>query len=88
MADSFVSAFHSLPSPSGRGLPVLIGLGVAGVAALFVADSSYFTVGQNERAYVREFGRVQNVASGPIGRACTSSRRSSPRWTACRSPST
>ena len=67
MADSFVSAFNSLPRPAGRGLPALVGLGVAGVVALFVADQSYFTVGQNERAFVREFGRVQNVATGPIG---------------------
>ncbi len=67
MADSFVTAHSSLPRPIGRRLPALIGLGLAGLAALFVADAAYFTVGQNERAYVREFGRVQNVAAGPIG---------------------
>ena len=66
MADSFITA-HSLPRAGGWGLPALIGLCMAGVAALFVADASYFTVGQNERAYVREFGRVENASAGPIG---------------------
>ena len=67
MADSFITAHTGLPRPIGRRLPALIALGVAGVAALLVADGCYFTVSQNERAYVREFGRVQNVAAGPIG---------------------
>ncbi len=51
----------------GAGLGVLLALGAAGLAALVLADNSYFTVGQNERAFVRQFGRVQNPAAGPVG---------------------
>ncbi len=67
MADSFVTTHTGLPRSSGRRLSALIGLGVAGLLALSIADSCYFIVGQNERAFVREFGRVQNASAGPIG---------------------
>ena len=39
----------------------------AGSSCSALLDASYFTVGQNERAYVRIFGRVQNPSAGPIG---------------------
>ncbi len=49
------------------GVGPLLAVGAAGLVALVLADNSYFTVGQNERAYVRQFGRVENAAAGPIG---------------------
>lgn len=42
-------------------------LGAAGVLGLIAIESCYFTVGQNERAYVRQFGRVVNADQGPVG---------------------
>jgi regulator of protease activity HflC (stomatin/prohibitin superfamily) len=57
-------------APFNRGrIPLIptIALGIAGVAALALADASIFTVGQNERAFVRQFGRVENPGAGPIG---------------------
>ena len=58
---------HS-PIPGARRLPLRwVAAGAAGVAGLLVLQSCYFTVGQNERAYVRQFGRVVNAAAGPIG---------------------
>ena len=62
------SALPRSPFPSIPGLPRRwLALGAAGVLGLMLLDSSYFTVSQNERAYVRQFGRVVNEAAGPIG---------------------
>ena len=46
---------------------LLAAMAVAAVVALWLLDSSYFTVGQNERAFVRQFGRVMDASAGPIG---------------------
>ena len=50
-----------------RGYRVWVGIGVLVAVALWFASACYFTVSQNERAYVRQFGRVVNVADGPVG---------------------
>ncbi len=42
-------------------------LGLAVLVGLWVLSGCYYTVGQNERAYVRQFGRVMDRAGGPIG---------------------
>jgi regulator of protease activity HflC (stomatin/prohibitin superfamily) len=61
-----VSKFQPAAMPRTP-LAAYAALTVAGLVALGLADNSYYTVGQNERAYVRLFGRVQNAAAGPIG---------------------
>lgn len=56
------------PLSAMRGVPRRwLALGAVGIAGLLVLDASYFTVSQNERAYVRQFGRVVNEAAGPVG---------------------
>lgn len=57
------SSFSGVPALTRRRLLA----GAAVVAGLVTLNSSYFTVGQNERAFVREFGRVVNEAAGPVG---------------------
>ena len=59
-----LSRFSVRPPRFSRSLALLAGVAVAG---LFVAESCWFTVGQNERAFVRQFGRVVDVPAGPIG---------------------
>lgn len=56
-----------LPPRFPRSVVALAALGVVVVAALSVAGACWFTVSQNERAYVRQFGRVIDQSAGPIG---------------------
>ena len=42
-------------------------IAVVALLLIWLADSCYFTVGQNQRAYVRQFGRVIDQATGPVG---------------------
>ena len=56
-----------LQTANRAGLMRLAALAVVALLALWVLDRCYFTVGQNQRAYVRQFGRVMDRAAGPIG---------------------
>ena len=63
MSNTLSTQAFNLPRPGRR----TVLLGAAALAALLAAQSSCFTVGQNERAFVRQFGRVVNQEAGPIG---------------------
>jgi regulator of protease activity HflC (stomatin/prohibitin superfamily) len=50
-----------------RGLRRWIALAAIVLVTIWFSSGFYYTVGQNERAYVRQFGRVMNAGAGPIG---------------------
>lgn len=63
MSNALPTSIFSIPRPR----PATLLLGAAVLAALAAAQGSWFTVGQNERAFVRQFGRVVDQDAGPIG---------------------
>lgn len=54
------------PSRPPGGLRRWIAGGVVVVIGLWALGACYYTVSQNERAFLRQFGRVVNVSAGPV----------------------